>query len=76
LQKYFIVDLGGIEDSKNMDNERRLEGRLTKFQLTQELIREDLQVLKDAVKTDRTGWYKRIGWIDFLKDRNLMYLAH
>jgi hypothetical protein len=34
LQKYFVVDLGGIEDSKNVDNERRLEGRLTEFQLT------------------------------------------
>jgi hypothetical protein len=55
LQKYFVVDLGGIEDSENVDNERRLEGRLTEFQLTQELIREDLQVLKDAAKTDRTG---------------------
>jgi hypothetical protein len=42
LQKYFVVDLGGIEDSKNVDDERRLEGRLAEFQLTQELIREDL----------------------------------
>jgi hypothetical protein len=42
LQKYFIVDLGGIEDSENVDNKRRLEGQLTEFQLTQELIREDL----------------------------------
>jgi hypothetical protein len=55
LQKYFVVDLGGIEDSKNVDDERRLEGRLAEFQLTQELIREDLQVLEDAAKTDRIG---------------------
>jgi hypothetical protein len=25
-------------------------------------------VLEDAVKTNRIGWYKRIGWIGFLKD--------
>jgi hypothetical protein len=76
LQKYFVVDLGGIEDSENVDDERRLEGRLAEFQLTQELIREDLQVLEDAAKTDRTGWYKRTGWMGFLKDRNLTHLAH
>jgi hypothetical protein len=59
-----------------VDDERRLEGRLAEFQLTQELIREDLQVLKDAAKTNRIGWYKRIGWIGFLKDRNLTHLVY
>jgi hypothetical protein len=33
-------------------------------------------VLKDAAKTDRIGWYKRTGWIGFLKDQNLTHLAH
>jgi hypothetical protein len=31
LQKYFVVNLGGIEDSKNVDDERRLKERLTEF---------------------------------------------
>jgi hypothetical protein len=34
LQKYFVINLGGIEDSENVDNERRLKGRLAEFQLT------------------------------------------
>jgi hypothetical protein len=33
-------------------------------------------VLEDAAKTDRIGWYKRIGWIGFLKDWNLTHLVY
>jgi hypothetical protein len=76
LQKYFVVNLGEVEDEENLGDERRLERRLAEFRLTQELVKEDLQVLEDAAKTDRTGWYKRTGWISFLKDRNLTLLAH
>ncbi|KAH6619076.1 hypothetical protein C7974DRAFT_342236, partial [Boeremia exigua] len=30
----------------------------------------------DAAKTDKTGWFKRTGWLEFLKGRNLVHLAH
>jgi truncated hemoglobin YjbI len=55
LQKYFVVDLGEVEDKENLGDERRLERRLAKFQLTQESVKQDLQILKDAAKTNRTG---------------------
>jgi hypothetical protein len=76
LQRYFRVNWDEVEDAETLDEERKLEGRLAEFKLTQELVEKDLQVLEDAAKTDRTGWYKRTGWMGFLKDRNLTLLAH
>jgi truncated hemoglobin YjbI len=55
LQKYFVVNLGEVEDKENLGNERRLKRRLAEFQLTQESVKQDLQILEDAAKTDRTG---------------------
>jgi hypothetical protein len=54
LQKYFVINLEGIENTEIIDDKRRLKRRLTKFKLIQELVEKDLQVLKDAVKTNRT----------------------
>jgi hypothetical protein len=39
-------------------------------------IEDDMQVMEEAVKTDKTGWFKRIGWLPFLKGRNLAYLGY
>jgi hypothetical protein len=33
-------------------------------------------VLQDAAKTDKTGWFKRTGWLEHLEGRNLVHLAH
>jgi truncated hemoglobin YjbI len=55
LQKYFVVDLGKVEDEENLGDKRRLKRRLAKFQLTQESVKQDLQILEDAAKTNRTG---------------------
>jgi hypothetical protein len=55
LQKYFVVNLGKVEDKENLGDKRRLERQLAKFQLTQESVEQDLQILEDAAKTDRTG---------------------
>jgi hypothetical protein len=55
LQKYFAVNLSSIEDAEIVEDERRLKRRLVEFKLTQELVEKDLQVLKDAAKTNRTG---------------------
>jgi hypothetical protein len=32
--------------------------------------------MEDVAKTDKTGWFKRTGWLEFLKGRNLAHLAH
>ncbi|KAF2626978.1 hypothetical protein BU25DRAFT_469294 [Macroventuria anomochaeta] len=39
-------------------------------------IEQELQTLKEAARTDETGWFKRTGWLEFFKDRNLAHLAH
>jgi hypothetical protein len=30
----------------------------------------------DAAKTNKTRWFKRVGWLEHLKDRNLAHLGH
>jgi hypothetical protein len=32
--------------------------------------KEEIQVMEDAAKTDKTDWFKRTGWLEFLKGRN------
>jgi hypothetical protein len=34
------------------------------------------KVMGDAAKIDKTSWYKRAGWLELFKDRNLVRLAH
>ena len=68
LQKYFIVEYDGVVNAEDMDVELTVEGRLAEFKVTQEIVEKELQVLDEAAKTDKTGWYKRTGWIEFFKD--------
>ncbi|KAI1668018.1 hypothetical protein L13192_07154 [Pyrenophora tritici-repentis] len=35
-----------------------------------------MDVMGDAAKTDKTGWFKRVGWLEHLKDRNLAHLGY
>jgi hypothetical protein len=39
-----------------------------------EQLDEDMDVMEDAAKTYKTGWFKRAGWLEFFKDRNLVHL--
>jgi hypothetical protein len=50
--------------------------QLAEYQSTQQQIEEELQVFSEAAKTDKTGWFKRTGWLEHFKDRNLVHLAH
>jgi hypothetical protein len=76
LQKYFIVNLVDAGNAENEGVESRVQTRLAEYKLTQQEIKEELQTLRTAAKTDKTGWFKRTGWLEFFKDRNLAYLAH
>ena len=76
LQKYFVVDLADVGDVENAGVEDRVQAQLAEYKLTQQEIEEELQTLEEAAKTDKTGWFKRTGWLEFFKDRNLAYLAH
>jgi hypothetical protein len=35
-----------------------------------------MHVMEEAATTDKTGWFKRTGWLPFLKGRNLAYLGY
>ncbi|KZM28551.1 ATP binding [Ascochyta rabiei] len=76
LQKYFIVSLADTVDPKNASVKAAIEAQLAEYKVTQQEVKEELQTLEDAAKTDKTGWFKQTGWLEFFKDRNLVHLAH
>jgi hypothetical protein len=76
LRKYFIVDLVDAGNGESEQVENVVQAQLAEYKLTQQEIEEELQTLEEAAKTDKTGWFKRTGWLEFLKDRNLVHLAH
>jgi hypothetical protein len=76
LQRYFIVDLGVSENEENLDRNQIVENQLNTWLEVREQLNEDMDVMEDAAKTDKTGWFKRAGWLEFFKDRNLVHLAH
>jgi hypothetical protein len=76
LQKYFIVDLADAEIDENARVVNTISGLLAEYELTQQEVEEELQTLEEAAKTDKPGWFKRTGWLEFLKDRNLAHLAY
>lgn len=76
LQKYFIVDLADAQINENAGVENIVSGLLAEYELIQQEVEEELQTLEEAAKTDKTGWFKRTGWLEFLKDRNLAHLAY
>jgi hypothetical protein len=65
LQRYFVVKQAKAEDAENLSIECYVEGQLDEYKLTQQAVEKELQVLEDAAKTDKTGWYKRTGWLEF-----------
>jgi hypothetical protein len=76
LQRYFVVKQAEAEDAENLSIERCVEGQLDEYKLTQQAVEKELQVLEDAAKTDKTGWYKRTGWLEFFQACNLAHVAH
>jgi hypothetical protein len=39
-------------------------------------IEDDMQVIEEAAKTNKTGWFKRTRWLPFLKGRNRAHLGY
>ncbi|KAF2628868.1 hypothetical protein BU25DRAFT_420327 [Macroventuria anomochaeta] len=76
LQKYFIVDLADVKNPENARVGDWVQAQLAEYKLTQQEVEEKLQTLEEAAKTDKTGWFKRTGWLDFFNGRNLVHLAH
>jgi len=76
LQKYFVVNLVDAKINKNARVENIVSRLLAECKSTQQEVKEELQTLEEAAKIDKTGWFKRTGWLEFFKDRNLVHLAH
>ncbi|KAL6169147.1 hypothetical protein ACJQWK_05505 [Exserohilum turcicum] len=39
-------------------------------------LEEKTQVIEPTAKIDKTGWFKRMGWLTFLEGRNLAHLGY
>lgn len=76
LQKYFIVDFSDGENEENSHPDHIAVQQLNAWKSTRVLLEEDMQVMEEAAKTDKTGWFKRAGWLEHFKDRNLAHLGH
>ena len=70
LQRYFVVDLAVADNAQNNDVEVAVQRQLAEYKLTQHEVKEELETLEEAAKTDKTGWFKRTDWLEFFEDRN------
>lgn len=75
MQKYFVVEIDNAGNPENANVEVAVQEELAAYSLTQQQIQEELQILEAAAKTDKTGWFKRTGWLEFFKGRNLKHLV-
>jgi hypothetical protein len=76
LQKYFIVDLGVGENGENFNPNQVVQQQLNNYQKVRQQLEEEMQVIEEAAKTKKTGWFKRTGWLTFFEGRNLAHLGH
>jgi hypothetical protein len=61
LQKYFIVDLEEDENGGKLDLDQVVQQQLNEYQKVQQQIEDDMHVMEEAAKTDKTSWFKRTG---------------
>ena len=76
MQRYFIVDSGEGENGEKVDQNQVVQQQLSGWQNVRQQLEEDVQVMAEAAKTDKTGWFKRTGWLSFLQGRNLAHLGY
>lgn len=76
MQRYWIVEAAEAGDVENAHVDVTVQRQLAAYKLTQQLVESELQRLEEATNTDKAGWFKRTGWLDFLKDRNLKHLSY
>jgi hypothetical protein len=65
LQEYFVVDLDIGESEKKSDSNQVIQQQLNAYQEVRQQLEEDLLVMEEAAKTDKTGWFKKTGWLVF-----------
>jgi len=76
FQRYFTVNESYQEASPDADTQQ-LRTLLDEWKGTQSTHEREMQVMDaEVAKQDKTGWFKRTGWPELFKDRNLYYLSH
>lgn len=79
LQRYFVVNEPTSNFSVSIPREQQeeVDRMLEEWKNTQQEHEAEAQVMDaEAAKTDKTGWFKRTGWLEHLAGRNRKYLAH
>ncbi|KAF1934619.1 hypothetical protein EJ02DRAFT_516885 [Clathrospora elynae] len=78
LQRYFVVNAADYgEPSIPQEVADVVSMQLAGWKATQQIHNEKAQVMDaEAAKTDKTGWFKRTGWLEHFGNRNLVHLAH
>jgi hypothetical protein len=55
LQKYFIVDCSHGTNKEKLDHDLLVQQQLSEYQKVRQQIEEDIQVIEEAVKTNKTS---------------------
>ena len=78
LRRYFVVhDEENSELSVPGEVAEVVQAQLGRWEETKKMEEEKAQVMEaEAAKTDKTGWFKRTGWLEHLANRNRKHLAH
>jgi hypothetical protein len=79
LQRYFTVNAADTNSEPSIPRkvEEVVRRRLAEWKATKQIHDKRAQIMDaEAAKTDKTGWFKRTGWLEHLANRNLVHLAH
>jgi hypothetical protein len=55
LQKYFIVEVSVVENRVDLDLNQVVEEQLNAWHRVQKQLKEDIQVIEDVAKTNKTS---------------------
>jgi hypothetical protein len=80
LQRYFLVHAANGSSNSTPSVSvmaDTVKSRLAEWAVTKQAHEEKAQIMdRQVAKTDKTGWFKRTGWLEHLAGRNLAHLAH
>ena len=79
LRRYFVVHVSNENSQPSSTREEAgvVEAQLANWKETRKKEEERAYVMEEeAAKTDKTGWFKRTGWLEHLAKRNRKHLAH
>jgi len=79
LQRYFIVasQISSTTLSTRNQTVETVKEQLVEWDATKRVHKENAHIMDvEVAKTDKTGWFKRTGWLEHFANRNFIHLAH